>query len=510
MVSGMAERLTWYVHPTYGPGVFAISHKRLPCRACGEPTLTRIHGLPAHGGCWERAGRPVPQDNTTAQDAETAVAAIAHPDHSDAPASPAQPGSGPASGQTDGHPQERDDAAPPRRKKDREQERFHVDPDKEFEAWCRELRDPADDDADPQDELTDDQCAQALTAWHDCVQVLGRPLRFLSWAGYTGVTLYELLTAAHGSMAEPVALNSPLVKDITAGRQDAGVHRMWSFINPDTAPMVGDWVTELDITAQFLGAAASVRCGDGEPDERADLPTNWLADHYDVPGYVRLAAPPALTTLRASARSSLSGLEEGRWLPMPVVKYLAKDRKIDLAIDQAVFWPQGRFGARLAKWCETIGAARTTLIGAARAGRPGADLALQVLKGVYASFLGGVMRSERTNDRGTLRHDWNDMTVATAGVNALRALDKLPDGIEPIGGQKDAFWFTATDAPYRPDGLQYSDLPETQPKTADKPGKWHVNRWGRVTEDIVGAHKRGRAGLLQRAIIAADHSRGDH
>jgi hypothetical protein len=506
----MAEQLTWYVHHTYGAGVVAISDKRLPCRACGEPTVFRIHGLPAHGGCWERAGRPVPEGTATVQGAETAVAATARPGQADEPTAAAQAGSGPNSGQTGKGPKDRDDIAPPRRKKDREERRFQVDPGKEFEAWCRELRDPADDDADPQDDLTDDQCADALAAWHDCVQVLGRPLRFVSWAGYTGVTLYELLTAAHGSMAEPVALQSPLVKDITAGRQDAGVHRMWSFINPDTAPAVGEWVTELDITAQFLGAAASVRCGDGEPDERADLPADWLASHYDVPGYVRLAAPPALNKLRAPVRASLSGLEAGRWLPMPVAKYLAKDHQIALAVDEAVFWPQGRFGARLAKWCETIAVARTALIAAVRAGRPGADLALQVLKGVYASFLGGVMRSERTNDRGTLRHDWNDMTVATAGVNALRALDKLPAGIEPIGGQKDAFWFTATDAPYRPEGLQYSDLPDSQPKTVDKPGKWHVNRWGLITEDIVGAHKRGRTGLLQRAIIDADHSRGDH
>ena len=90
-------------------------------------------------------------------------------------------------------------------------------------------------------------------------------------------------------------------------------------------------------------------------------------------------------------------------------------------------------------------------------------------------------------------------------------MDKLPVGVDPIGGLKDAFWFVADDADpavgFRPDGLFYSDLPEQMPKSFDQPGKWHLTRWGTVTKDLVAAHQRGRHGVIQREVVAADKRR---
>ncbi|MFE0314115.1 hypothetical protein, partial [Amycolatopsis sp. NPDC058986] len=213
----------------------------------------------------------------------------------------------------------------------------------------------------------------------------------------------------------------------------------------------------------------------------------------------------------ATADEIRAALDTGWWLPIPSLKFLAKDRGVAVDLARAVVWPSGdkrrgtpaRYGRRLAVWAKEVRTARLALTQARAAGEPGADLALGVLKAMYATFLGGLLRSDRNNDRGTLRHDWADMLVATAGVNALRAIDKAD--VVPFGGMKDAFWF-ATDeaAPVRPAGLDYADQPGPH---EHQPGKWHLNRWGEVTADLIRHHQAGRVGLVRRAVTAADTAR---
>ena len=94
---------------------------------------------------------------------------------------------------------------------------------------------------------------------------------------------------------------------------------------------------------------------------------------------------------------------------------------------------------------------------APRRRRPGGRLALQILKSVYATFLGGMTRSADLKNKGTLRPDWHDQYVTTLSLNALRALDKAraASGVTPIGLMKDAaWWVTAADAaPFKPAGM---------------------------------------------------------
>ena len=152
-------------------------------------------------------------------------------------------------------------------------------------------------------------------------------------------------------------------------------------------------------------------------------------------------------------------------------------------------------GRRLAVWCGLFADARAALVAARDGGDRAAGVALQILKSVYATFLGGMTRSADHNDKGTLRPDWHDQYVTQANVNALRALDKAraASGVTPIGLMKDAaWWVTAADAaPFKPAGMEITERD-------GQPGKWHVNRWARVDQDIVTAHASGRIGTLRR------------
>jgi hypothetical protein len=468
-----------------------------PCGGCGRHTAIRIYGAPWHYTCWTGAGCPLDpvEDEPTEQGEspgyDTAGRTAVNP-AKDAAESTAERHAEGVRVDTPAATGEAGSEAFTRRAKDRQEaRRFTVDEGKELADFTHEARrrDPA---------ASDEECAAALDVWHRCVQVLDRPVAFVSWAGYTGVTLYELLAAAYGSMVQPEPLHSELAHEISGGNR---THRSWAFVNPLAAPVAGQGVTEIDVTAQYLGAASSVHCGDGDPDELPEIDPDWLPKLTTKPGYVQLAAAPDLSALPPHARYSLAALDTDWWLPMPTARYLHHDHDVPLHLTRALVWPTKRHGQRLAQWATTVGKARKALIAARQAGEPGAALAEGVLKSMYAAFLGGVLRSERTNDKGTLRPDWSDMLVSTAGCNALRALDKVPDGMTLLGGQKDSAWFLsdADELPLQPPGLTYSD----------QPGKWHVNRFGLVTEDLVKHHGNGRVGLMRKAITAADEARKD-
>src|SRR5699024_10168140 len=225
-----------------------------PCQACHGHTAIRVYGQPWHYACWLSVGCPV----SPAEESE-------RPDHqSTEPPDPDshEPRTTVSAAETaadrtpgvDGreHPPEVHSEPHARRKKDREQatneQHHHVDPVEERADFPREARRRFPD-------ATDEDCAAALAAWHEHVRVLDRESQFQSSAGYSGVLLYELLAAAHGSMPQPEPLESETVHAITGA--ETTLHK-YSFLDPDAAPHPGEVFTELDVTAQYLAAARSV------------------------------------------------------------------------------------------------------------------------------------------------------------------------------------------------------------------------------------------------------------
>lgn len=471
--------------------------EQLPCRTCAGPTAMRVYGQPWHYTCWLRVGAPV-----------TPAPAPAVDDVAERPAT-GMPADAPESATADPsddiptEPVLADAGAFERRQRKRDDNQA-PDPAAELEEFSRACRARAP-------EATDDDCAAALNAWHEHFRVLDRPFHFAGSPGYTGVLLYELLSARHGNMVQPVPLENETALAITGSHKTV---RLLSYLNPDVQPAVGQTVTELDVTAQFLAAAGSTVCGDGEPTMLDDVADAWLPKLLVSPGYIELGAAPDLTPLSAHAQLGYAGLDAGTWLPIPHAKYLTKDRGVELAIARALVWPWGdptrnresRYGRRLDKWVKCVRAGRQALIHADRADVRGAGLALRVLKSMYATFLGGMLRSDEHNDRGTRRPDWHDMVVSSAAANQLRALDKLGGDVTPMGAMKDSVWFLSDtpDAPLRPAGLQYADQPGEH---QDQPGKWHLNRWGAVTDALVKAHAGSRVGLVRNAVIATDKAR---
>lgn len=477
-----------------------------PCQRCATPTRLAIYGVAWHYSCWYWAGCPVAPAENTDQDTDTAPAST--PD--------AAVDSETVADVDENHDKtetEDQGAGWQRRRAAREQERtggWQIDPGEEIADWrraCRGLPGYA--------EATDDECDAALQAWHRRVlawddKAGSRSTGFRSSPAATGLLMYELIAARNGAMVQPEKLHDPQVWAISFRDGERMTGTVWSFTDPDVDVPTGGGFTELDVNAQYLAAASSVECGDGEPDHISgdQLEPRWFDRLTRVPGYVQLAVAPDLSPLPGAARHSLADLDAGVWIPIPLMKYLVADKRdepITLELERAIIWPQGksrgssRYGRRLAQWAERVRAARSALGADVAASEPGAALALAVVKRMYAGFLGGMLRSEKDNDRGSLRPDWHDQLVATAGVNALRALDKA--GLTPFAGIKDAFYFAHNrGGPLEPEGLRMND----------QPGGWHVNRWGEITDDIATAHADGRPGLVRNYAIKADTHRREN
>lgn len=449
-----------------------------PCTGCERRTAIRIYSQPWHYTCWLGAGGPLsPTLETGPQTAREAPAATARTER---PTGPVRPSDGPHS-------------RPVRRT-------VKLDPDEERRDWARAVRIRYPD-------ATADECAAALDAWHGAMQHGGTPAKYVSHPGRTGITIFEWLCARHGASPRPEPLLNERVRELTRSR-DVALCSL-AFVSADQALRVGMAVTELDVTAQYLGAARSTELGHGQPVEKGPVPPVDQEMTFRRPGYARLASLPDLTALPAHVRAVLSAISPDGWLPFPLARYLQHDHHIALDVAEVIMWEPGTYGRRLDTWCTLIGAGRKTLGAAARAGGLAAAMALAVVKPTYSKFLGGMIRSERHNDRSSLRPDWYDMYVSQANVNALRAIDKAvraDPGLRVLGGMKDAYWLLSDDptaGPLRPDGLTYADLPD-QPTSFDQPGKWHVNRFGPVGDAIIAAHKSGRVGVLRKAITAAN------
>lgn len=450
----------------------AVTDDAQPCRWCKRPTDELVLGHPGHATCRARTGR-VPAAETPAAPA-TAAPATERPDEDE------QSVSEPFS-----------DAM---MRRPTAQKTYKFNAEEELADFAAAVRSkPINPDA------TDEEIRQALAAWHGAVQIEGDPLRFLSSPGYTGVSAYERLTAQYGSMVKPERLTSETVWELTKSHK---LLTVLSFINPAAAPALGEVVTEADVNAQYLAAARSSELGDGEPIELDDLSDVDLPKLLSQPGYVQLATAPDLTKLPVTARLPFASLQDGWSLPNPAARYLVKDHGVKLDVSHAITWPKGQYGRRLDRWCALFADGRAKLAEQAASGQPGAALALKVLKATYATFLGGMTRSADHNDKGTLRADWHDNYISQAGVNALRAVDKAlkadPE-LRLLGAMKDSFWFLGNE-PVQPEGMLFT------PKNGQG-GKWHLNRWGTVDQDIVNAHARNRIGSLRRAITAADNAR---
>lgn len=465
-------------------------HAVQPCGGCGRRTAVRIYGQPWHYVCWLDAGCPLtPAAPAPAQPAavapETAAPATDTPTRDDRPGTADSAVNGAHSGY--------------RRVINR---RVYLDPVEEARDWARAVRKRWPD-------ATGDECAAALDAWHGAMQHGGTPARFVSHPGRTGITIFEWLCAKNGASPLPEPLANDRVRELT-GSHDVAL-RMLAFIVPGQVPREGQAVTELDVTAQYLGAAVSTELGHGQPIEAGPVAPVDQEMTFRRPGYARLATLPDLSALPAHVQAALRMISPDGWLPFPVCRYLQHDHHIALDVAEVIMWEPGTYGRRLDPWCKLLGTGRKSLSTAARAGDHAAELALSVVKPTYSKFLGGMIRSERHNDRSSLRPDWFDMYVSQANINALRAIDKAlaaNPALRLLGGMKDAFWFLSDDptGPLRPTGLTYADLPD-QPKSFDQPGKWHVNRFGLVTPEIIKAHKSGRVGVLRKAITAADVAR---
>ena len=507
LAAGYTDPPAGYAHP-------AVPE---PCGGCAGQTAMRIHGRPWHYTCWMRAGcpltpapkpepaaleSPAPGSTSTAGDVTADVTVpAAEPATVLTPASESGPESPPAArvaADTPPHPVQAASAAlragnggpePARR--------FELSPEEELADWAREVRTRYPD-------ATEAQCAAALAAWHTHVTYSGDRVRWVSSPGYTGVAVYEWLTGRRGAMVKPEPLQNETVLALTEARTTLQV---LSFVDRDQDVALGQAVTETDVNAQYLAGARSAELGDGEPTEHGPIPVDDQPATFKLPGYVQLGSKPDLAQLPPTARLAFARVDAGWWLPTPTARYLQHDHKTALDIAAAWLWTtrvvtdRGRtkevpaHGRRLAVWCGLFADARAALVAARDGGDRAAGVALQILKSVYATFLGGMTRSADHNDKGTLRPDWHDQYVTQANVNALRALDKAraASGVTPIGLMKDAaWWVTAADAaPFKPAGMEITERD-------GQPGKWHVNRWARVDQDIVTAHASGRTAPFAR------------
>lgn len=361
-------------------------------------------------------------------------------------------------------------------------------------------------------ELTRDQALAALAVWREHVAVDGQAWHYVRSPGWTGATLGAWLCARYPALTRPVRLAEDSVVWDLAGA-GTSVMRVLGWTLPERCPAEGQTIAAYDVTAQYLAAMRSVRLGDGEPITiPADQDGVDLVEMVKRPGYLVLDEPPDLSGLPAHVGAAFARLDAGSILPMPLAGYLVRDHGVALAWSQLIVWDRttknGRevnaYGPRLSRVAEEISENRDRLRAlAATDPQHPAHYALALLKDVYARFSAGFMRSDQHNTSAYLRPDWADMIAATGSANSLRALDKaVAGGWEPIGQSADTVWFVLDVAP--------EHVPEVLPaglELSDRPGKWHLNRWGRATARLVQVFKLGHPNLISKALADINQTR---
>lgn len=389
----------------------------------------------------------------------------------------------------------------------------------------------------PVPEISADEMAAGLDAWHHALQVEGDPLRYVSWTGWTAMCLAMWLADRYPKISRPVPISPD--SRVWALSKAAHLSLRFGWLDMELPPEPGRLAVELDVNAQYLAAMSSALLGDGDPiDLDADQLADWdLLSLAKLPGYLVLGSAPDLSGLPPHARAVFARLTPGTPLPTPLATYLARDHHVDLDVVEAVVWhtvevldprtrkttTQAAYGKRCARWAKTVEQGRVTLMTAA-AGQPEnhpAQLALLPLKRLYSQFV-ALMRSPAYNvdsrtrkPTGWLRPDWFDMIVATANANALRALDKLTAaGWTVHGGLRDSVWITAdaladvdgVTVPYLRDPATGTLAPLTAIEISTRPGRWKISRAVRITEDLLTAYRRRRPKTWREALAqAAEH-----
>jgi hypothetical protein len=351
-------------------------------------------------------------------------------------------------------------------------------------------------------EVSEEAARRALAGWHQAT----RGLWWAEYPGRTGINAYKRLQSRHPNMPQVERCDSELVDSITTG---GGLVLLLDYVDTSQVPELGQKITSVDVTAQFLASAAAVELGDGEP-QVIDRPRG-IESLFKLPGYVELSESLDTDHPAFAGRD----VAAGAWLPMPLARYL-HEWETPVHVARVVVWTDK--GQRLKRHAGELREARDWLM--QWDGEP-ARIALQAVKAVYAGTYGGMLRSDKYNPE-YVRRDWSDQLVSLAWCNAFRALDRVaygvaldrpdgkrsiyrdvldarnsgaPRGCAPLGICKDtAYFLNDSTEPFEPLGLEIS---------RHKPGKWKVEKHVAVTEDIIHACERGSAYLLRDSVNAA-------
>jgi hypothetical protein len=465
------------------------------CGLCGEPTANRIDGEPWHPWCAEPEPETEPgpddDDQVAVPDDDQVAPAVALcpgcnlplPDGEgltiggyhvccapqNAPEPGPEPKPEPAAAIAPGDDQDQ----APEPAETRSEPRAEVSDADELAHFAKEVR-KVDADA------TDADIAAGLAIFH---QVTGG-VRWVSYAGQVGQAWFSMLAAKHASIRRPEALTSPVLAEITAS---VPLTRVFYVAKPKTAVRAGKhFVTSYDANGQYPAAAGSAELGDGEP-ITVDKPRS-IDGLVGLPGYVKLASPlrtghPAFDTIPA-----------GRWVAMPLVKFLVKDLGLTVPADQVVYWP--KHGRRLSAYIGRYRTARERLTSAKQTGP--VRMALIGLKSQANVFI-SMFNSETYSHGGFYRPDWNHMVVATAEANALRHFygPRAKCKVIPVAKMHDAIYFVADKDAFVPDGLEISG----------QLGKWKPDRHGPVTDELIKAIRERSPGNVRDAVIRIDAER---
>lgn len=272
-------------------------------------------------------------------------------------------------------------------------------------------------------------------------------LNFAGPPSRVGQLLFEKVTAQYGSV--PVLGDPPEKPDILPPVI------MFNFVDKSQLSLLADrpWAVGMDVNAQFPAVCGSVELGTGEPVSITHSGP-WTKADFKRPGYVRLEEDVQFAPGGTVAA--------GAWVAMPTAEHF-NERGL-LRATEVVVWPEHR--RWLAAWGKVVREGRRALI---ERGDPASGMALVALKFVYATFLGGFLRSAKYNNHETLRPDWADQLQSLARMNMLRALGKCRP--RPVATLADAAYFLLQDN----ESVRGLAVDEQ----TFQPGKWKVHRVGR-------------------------------
>jgi hypothetical protein len=370
---------------------------------------------------------------------------------------------------------------------------------RELDDWRRAVRKAAEYRREP--EPVDVDMIAALNLWRD---VTGG-LRWVEWAGATGIAAWYAIhdRRSHSSRTPIVErIDSPVLT-----RMVAGVRLHHDFVVPGREVTVGGAaggpvIAQTDVNFQYGAAASSAVLGDGEPVHYARPPRGGIGGLLTRAGYV-VTADRVVT-----GHPALGTIPGGSVLTMPQVKYLVKDRALDVPVAEMALWTPETSGPRLRSWSLRFGKAREALLG--REDLP-AVYAGWMVKAVVTTVLGGLLRSADRNPSEMMRRDWSDQVMTTAAVNAWRALDKVEkarqepgdagdaSAVRPllVGMRRDSAWWLCGAEPLAPNGLDLSG----------KGGKWKLDRWAVIDGPMVEAYRAGSAERFNEMLKNADAAR---